>query len=139
MQADSGIAKIRSLLIAARPRIVADSRELALAVQKPLHAPGDPVTDQSPAISRLIEEIAKLRADIRTVEVSGSVAESARDLSLVALLETHRALADLADTYVAADQTEATILLARSVSRLRDAKVAGINAAKVLGIPWPIQ
>jgi len=139
MRADSGIAEIRALLIAARPRIVADSRDLALAAQKPLHAAGDVVTDQSPAITRLIEEIAKLRADIRAVAVSGPAAESARDLSLLALLETHRALADLADTYVAADQTEATILLARSVSRLRDAKVAGTSAAKALGIPWPLQ
>lgn len=139
MQVDAGIVKIRALLTAARPRLIADSRELAQAAQQPLHAPGDAVPDRTPLISRMMEEIAKLRADIRGVDVQSPTAVNARDLTAKALLETHQALADLADTSVADDQTEAITLLAKSVNHLKSAQATSTSAAQALGIPWPLQ
>ena len=131
MQADTqraqnpGVPKIRALLIAARPGLAAEGRELVLAFKEPPQVPGKPVSDRSPAIARLIEHLRKLRADVESTTVEGAAAVSTRDLTARALLETDQALGKLAETYAAPDQRSATILLAESV-RLRK---GGMRAA----------
>jgi hypothetical protein len=136
---DTGVAKIRSLLLAARPGLTAGARELAAAFKEPLHAPGDKVPDRSPAIVALKEQLEKLRADVEGVTVQGAAAVSAKDLTVRALLETEQALAKLAETYAAPDQASATVLLAESVRLLKEAKATSAKAGKALGIPWPLQ
>ncbi len=136
---NSGVAKIRALLIAAGPGLNSDSRALSVAFRQPLHAPGDSVPDRSPAVALLIEHLKKLRSDIESTTVEGAAAVSARDLAARALLETAEALAKLADTYAAPDQRSSTILLAESVRLLKEAKATSAKAGKALGIPWPLQ
>ena len=136
---DPGVAKIRALLIAARPQLAAEGRELALAFQQPLHAPGEAVPDRSPAIALLIEHLKTLRTDVESATVDGAAAVSARDLTARGLLETNQALGKLAETYAAPDQASATELLAESVRLLNEAKATSAKAGKALGIPWPLR
>ncbi len=136
---DPVVAKIRALLIAARPQLAAEGRELALAFKQPLHTPGEPVPDRSPAIARLIEHLKTLRADVESATVEGAAAVSARDLTARALLETEQALGKLAETYAAPDQRSSTVLLAESVRLLKEAKATSVKAGKALNIPWPLQ
>jgi hypothetical protein len=136
---DPGVAKIRALLLAARPAILASARELATAFKQPLKAPGEQVTDQTPGVALLQEHLATLRAELEGTAVQGAAAVSARDLSVRALLETDQALGKLADTYGAPDQRSTTILLSESVRLLKEAKATGDKAGKALGIPWPLQ
>jgi hypothetical protein len=134
-----GIAKIRALLIVARPGLTAGAHELALAFREPLHAPGEPVPDRSPAIAGLREQFEKLRTDVENLTVEGAAAVSARDLTARALLETDQALEKLGESYAAPDQRSATVLLAESVRLLKEAKATSAKAGKALGIPWPLQ
>ena len=136
---DTGVAKIKALLLAARAGLTAGAHDLAAAFKEPLHAPGDKVPDRSPAIVALKERVEKLRTDVEGVTVEGAAAVSARDLTVRALLETDHALGKLAETYAAPDQASATVLLAESVRLLKDAKATSLKAGKALGIPWPLQ
>ena len=136
---DPGVANIRALLLAARPGLAAEGRELALAFKQPLHAPGDSIPDRSPAIALLTEHIKTLRADVESATVQGATAVSARDLTARALLETDQALGKLAETYAAPDQPAATVLLAESVRLLKEAKATSAKAGEALGIPWPLR
>jgi hypothetical protein len=136
---DPGVAKIRALLLAARPRLAAESRELAASFKKPLAKPGEAVPDRSPAVAPLIEHLKTLRAEVEGVTVQGAAAVSARDLTVQALLETEQSLGKLAESYAAPDQTSATVLLAESVRLLKDAKATSAKAGKALNIPWPLQ
>jgi hypothetical protein len=134
-----GIAKIRALLLAARPGLTTAGRAAAVAFQQPPAAPGDPVPDRSPAIGPLLQQVTTLRGQVEGVTVQGAAAVSARDLTARALLETEQSLAKLAESYGAPDQPSATALLAESVRLLKAAKATGVLAGKALGIPWPLQ
>ncbi len=136
---DSGIAKIKALLIAARPRLIADSRSLAHDVQAPLAKAGDSIEDRTPAIKRIVDQVKALHTAVTKVEVTGVAATSARDLTARALAEMSQSLGKLAESYSAVDQTSSTILLAESVRLLKASKASGALASKALGIPWPLQ
>lgn len=136
---DPGVAKIKALLLAARPRLIADSRALAAAFKKPLSKPGEAVPDRSPAIAPLIEHLKAIRAEVEGVTVQGAAAVSAKDLTVQALLETEQSLSKLAESYAAPDQASATILVAESVRLSKDAKATSAKAGKALNIPWPLQ
>ncbi len=135
---DPGVAKIRALLLAAKPGLLANVRELATAFRQPLAAPGAAVPDRSPGIAGLKNKLEALRSEIEGTAVQGAAAVSAKGLTVRALVETDQALGKLAETYAAPDQTSATILLAESVRLLKLAKTTGGLAGKALGIPWPL-
>ena len=134
---DAGVAKIRALLLAAKPGLVANARELATAFNQPL-APGAKVPDRSPGIAAFKQKLGALRADVEGTAVQGAGGVSAKDLTLRALLETDQALRKLAESSLAPDQTSATILLADSVRLLKAAKATSLLAGKALNIPWPL-
>lgn len=136
---DGGIAKIKALLIAARPRLIADSRSLAHDVQLPLAKAGDSIEDRSPAITRIVDQLKGLHTAVITVAVTGAAATSARDLTARALAEMDQSLGKLAASYSAVDQASSTILLAESVRLLKASKASSALASKALGIPWPLQ
>ena len=136
---DPGVAKIRALLLAASPRLVAEGRELALAFQQPLHAPGEAVPDRSPAIARLIEHLKTLRTEVEGTIVAGAAAVSARDLTARALRETEQALGKLVESYAAPDQRSSIALLEESLRLLKEAKATSAKAGKLLDMPWPLQ
>jgi hypothetical protein len=134
---DAGVAKIRALLLAAKPGLVANARELATAFNQPL-ALGAKVPDRSPGIAAFKQKLGALRADVEGTAVQGAGGVSAKDLTLRALLETDQALRKLAESSLAPDQTSATILLAESVRLLKAAKATSLLAGKALNIPWPL-
>lgn len=136
---DSGVAKIRALLLAARPALNAEARSLSAAFKQPLAKPGDSVPDRSPSIALLIEHLKKLREDVGSTAVAGAAALSARDLSVQALLQTEQALGKLVESYGASDQRSAIALLDDSARLLAEAKGTSAKAGKALGIPWPLQ
>jgi hypothetical protein len=136
---DSGVAKIRALLLAARPGLAASARDLALEFKKPPKSPGEAIPDRSPAITTLIEKLKTLREAVEAVAVEGAVAVNARDLTVRALLETEQSLGKLAESYAAPDQASSTVLLAESVRLLKEARTTSATAGKALGIPWPLQ
>ena len=135
---DSGVAKIRALLLAARPGLAADARELA-AEFKQKHAPGEPIPNRSSAITVLIEKMKTLREAVEAVAVEGAAPVSARDLTVRALLEIEQSLGKLAESYAAPDQASSTSLLAESTRLLKEARTTSTKAGKALGIPWPLQ
>ena len=136
---DPGVAKIRALLTAARPDLLAGSHEVAKAFQEPPSKPGEPVPDRSPAVGRLVQKLTTLRGAVESVSVTAAAAVSARNLTVRALQETEQSLAKLAESYGAPDQSSATELLGQSVRLLKAAKASGTLAGKALGIPWPLQ
>lgn len=136
---DPGVAKIRGLLLAARPELTAEARSLSNAFKEPLKAPGEAIPDRSPAVALLIDHVKTLRSGVEGTTVQGAAAASARDLTVRALLETEQALAKLAETYAAPDQRSVTVLLSESVRLLKAAKLTSAKAGKALGIPWPLQ
>ena len=136
---DTGLAKIKALLIAARPRLTAQAREVSSAFVQPLKGPEDTVTDKSPVILPLIEQLKALRAEVTATKVEGASAVSARDLTARALLETEQALGKLAESYAADDRASSMKVLWESVQLLKAAKTTSTQAGKALGIPWPIQ
>ena len=135
---DPGVAKIRALLLAAKPGLVANARELATAFKQPLAA-GAAVPDRSPGIGGLKAKLEALRAEVESIAVQGATAVSAKELTVRALLETDQGLGKLAETYAASDQRSSTILLAESVALLKKAKTTSLAAGKALNIPWPLQ
>jgi len=135
---DAGVAKIKALLLAAKPGLLANTRELGTAFKQPLAAPGAKVPDRSPGITGLTQKLDALRAEVEGTAVQGAAGVSAKDLTVRALLETSQALGKLAESYGAPDQTSATILLAESVRLLKVAKATSLLAGKALNIPWPL-
>lgn len=136
---DPAVAKIAALLLAAGPRLVAESRKLATTFKQPLHAPGEKIPDRRPVIVPLMVQIMTLRADVEKVAVQGVAQVSARDLTVRALRETEQAIGKLGASYTAADQASATQLLDESVRLFREAQVTSANAARALNIKWPLQ
>ena len=136
---DPAVAKIAALLIAAGPRLTAEGRKLALAFKQPLHAPGEKIPDRRPAIVPLMVQVMTLRADVERVAVQGAAQVSARDLTVRALRETEQAIGKLGESYTAADQTSATMLVNESTRLFKEAQVTSAKAAKALNIPWPLQ
>src|SRR5688500_313915 len=74
---DAGVAKIRALLLAAKPGLVANARELATAFNQPL-APGAKVPDRSPGIAAFKQKLGALRADVEGTAVQGAGGVSAK-------------------------------------------------------------
>ena len=136
---DTGVAKIKALLLEARPGLNAAARELALEFRKPPSIPGEAIPDRSPAITVLIDKLKTLREAVAAVTVEGAAATSARDLTVRALLETEQSLGKLAESYGVADQASSTALLAQSVQLAKQSKATSALAGKALGIPWPLQ
>jgi len=136
---DAGIAKIKSLLMAARPALTAESRKVAATFTQTLAAQGGEVTDKSPEVIHLMEEFKALRTGIAAVTVTGAAATSARDLTTRALLETEQALSRLADSYIASDRKESMIILRESGQFMKAAEATGTLAGKALGIAWPLR
>ena len=136
---DTGVAKIKALLLEARTGLNAASRELALEFKKPPSKPGDAVPDRSPALNALIDKLKTLREAVAAVTVEGAAATSARDLTVRALLETEQSLGKLAESYGVPDQASSTALLAQSVQLAKQSKATSALAGKALGIPWPLQ
>jgi hypothetical protein len=136
---DTGLAKIKTLLIAARPRLTAQAREVSSAFIQPLKSPDDAVTDKSPVILQLVEQLKALRTEVTAIRVEGASALSARDLTVRALLETEQALNKLAESYAAGDRASSMKTLWESVQLQKAAKATGTQAGKALGIPWPLQ
>lgn len=136
---DPDLARIRTILVAAGPRLAALGREAALAFQRPPDIPGGPVLDQGQVIGRLMQELTTLEGEVGRVTLPAATAERARALAVRSLQETEQALARLADSYAAPDQPSATALLAESVRLLRAASATGALAGTALGIPWPLQ
>ena len=136
---DPAVAKIAALLLAARPRLLAESRKLATTFKQPLQAPGEKIPDRRPVIVPLMVQIMTLRADVEKVAVQGVAQVNARDLTVRALRETEQAIGKLGESYTAIDQASATNLIDESVRLFRSAQVTSAQAARVLNIPWPLQ
>lgn len=131
---DTGVAKIRALLIAARPLLQADAHEFALAFpKKPVR--GQPFPDPSSAISHMRAHLQALRAAVLAGAAAGV---SARDLTALTLLETDQSLDKLAQSYAASDHSTATELREESIRLANQAKGTSVKASKALGIPWPL-
>ena len=136
------VAKIRALLLAARPRIQADSRELDLAWQEE-PPPGQPAgTGPSPdpgaAITKMRAHLRALRTAVLAVSGGGPAGTSARDLTAQTLLETDQSLEKLAQSLAAPDPDSAGELWGESVRLGKQAMSTSVNAEKALGIPWPL-
>lgn len=136
---DTGLAKIKTLLIAARPRLTAQSREISSAFTQPLKEPGDTVTDKSPVILKLVEQLKALRAEVTATKVEGAAAISARDLTVRALLESEQGLSKLAESYSTSDRAASMKILWESVQLQKAAKITSTQAGKALGIAWPLR
>ena len=136
---DTGIAKIKSLLMAARPGLTAESRKVAATFTQTLAAQGGDITDKSPEVTHLMEEIKALRAEVGAVSVTGAAAIKARDLTTRALDEMTEALSRLADSYIASDRKESMSILRESGQSMKAAIATGTLAGKALGIAWPLR
>jgi hypothetical protein len=135
---DPVVAKIRALLLAARPLLKADGRELGLAVPEEPSPRGQPIPDPSPAIARMREHLQSLRTAVLAVSGGGPTAAGAQELTALTLLQTDQSLEKLAQAYAAPDPASATELRGESVRLVKQARSTSVKAGKALGIPWPL-
>jgi len=135
---DPVVVRIRALLLAARPRIQADSRELKLAWSLEPPATGEPLPDRGQAIGKMREHLRSLRTAVLAVTGGGPAGAGARTLTAQTLHETDQSLEKLAQSLVAPDQDSAGELWAESVRLGKQAQSTSVNAEKALGIPWPL-
>jgi hypothetical protein len=135
---DPGVAKIRALLIAARPLLQADRREFGLAYPAKPPPQGQPFPDPSPAIAHMREHLQALRTAVLAESGGGPAVASARELTALTLLETDQSLEKLAQAYAAPDPASATELRGESVRLVKQARSTSVKAGKALGIPWPL-
>jgi hypothetical protein len=135
---DPVVAKIRALLLAARPLLKADGRELGLAYPEEPPPPGQPFPDPSPAIAHMREHLQSLRTAVLAESGGGPTAASARELTALTLLQTDQSLEKLAQAYAAPDPASATELRGESVRLMKQARSTSVKAGKALGIPWPL-
>jgi len=136
---DTGLAKIKTLLIAARPRLTAKSREVSSAFTQPPQGPNGTVSDKSPAILQLAEQLKALRVEVAATKVEGASAINARDLTVRALLESEQGLSKLAESYSTSDRAASMKILWESVQLQKAAKTTSTQAGKALGIAWPLR
>jgi hypothetical protein len=134
----TGVAKIRALLIAARPLLQADAREFALAYPKKLPPRGQPFPDPSSAISHMRAHLQALRTAVLAEPGGSAAGASARELTALALLETDQSLDKLSQSYAASDRSSASELREESIRLANQAKSTSVKAGKALGIPWPL-
>ncbi|MDB4882914.1 MAG: hypothetical protein JWL95_1680 [Gemmatimonadetes bacterium] len=136
---DPGFAKIRALLLAARADLAGDVRDISQSVRQKSHGPKGTVPDRSAPIEKVRKKVEALRAKVEGTAVTGTAAVSARDLTVRALRENEQALAKLAASYAAPDQSSSTALVSESVRLMNESKATSVRASKALGIPWPLQ
>jgi hypothetical protein len=135
---DPVVARIRALLLAARPQIQADGRALDVASSEQPPGPGEPYLDPGEAIAKMRKHLQSLRASVLALPAGGPGAASARDLTAQTLLETDQSLDKLAQSYAAADPAAATALRDESVRLIAQASGTSVKAGTALGIPWPL-
>ncbi len=134
---DPGVSKIRSLLIAARPLLQADGRDIDLSLPKKPPPPGQPFPDPTPAIAHMREHLQTLRTAVLAESV-GAAGANARELTALTLLQTDQSLEKLAQSFAAPDQASANELRGESARLVKQAKGTSVKAGKALGIPWPL-
>lgn len=135
---DPVVAKIRALLLAARPQIQADGHALDLASSDELPDPNQPYVDPIEAIENMRAHLQSLRKSVLAQAGGGPEAASARELTAQTLQETDQSLEKLAQSYGADDPTAATELRDESVRLLSQASSTSVKAGTALGIPWPL-
>lgn len=131
---DPGVAKIRALLVAARPVLAADGRAIDLTPKKP---PAPLFSDPRPSIAKMREHVQKLRVAVLAERVGPSGA-SARDLTALTLLETDQSLDKLSQSFGASTPGSANELREESINLVKQAKATSVKAGQALGIPWPL-
>ncbi len=134
---DPVVAKLKALLLEARPRIEADSRALDSAWSE------DPPTggtfeDPGRAITRMRDHLRSLRTGVLAVSGGGPAGINARELTARTLLEADQSLDKLRQSLAAVDPDTAGELWAESVRLGKQAKSTSVTAEKALGIPWPL-
>ena len=133
---DSGVVRIRALLVAARADLAADVRDLSQDVRRKTHGKGT-VPDRSAPIERIRRKLEVLRTSVESTTVAGS-GVTARDLTARALRENEQALGKLIQGYATPDQASAHALIAESVRLTAQSKATSVRAGQALGIAWPL-
>ncbi len=135
---DPGVAKIRALLIAARPLLQADRREFGLAYPEKPPPLGQPFPDPSRAIAHTREHLQALRTAVLAESGGGPAAASTRELTALTLQQTDQSLEKLEQAYASSDPAAANELRQESVRLVKQAKSTSVKAGNALGIPWPL-
>jgi hypothetical protein len=134
---DPGVARIKQLLLAARPQMLADGNAIMRAGSPEPYGPNETYIDLGLAIGTMRSHVQALRASVLAQAGASPAAASARDLAAQTLLETDQALEQLGAATNSYDSEQATRLRDESMRLLSTAAATSVRAGAALGIAWP--